>query len=877
MALARLAFILALGSLLVGSFLPTVRAGLPFIGDNGNASSTASWSFVSSDHISLSGAHLLNGHAELNWTYQNTSWPSGSDLAANGSLGSNLTANSSGVVLRSDSTNHVVDGTFASAEPWTYSNSTEGNLTASWEPASRDGRINYTSATTEIMWDGLDEDNSTMTANWQASSVGCAQYLKSDAVNPYTPPGMMQVVVSLGSCTSLSVVNVTSAEDWSQVNRFILWVDIPLALHSPSFSLTAVVSAVRYSTPPQPLVAGPQQIVVDLDKLGVSRSGLTAIGLQFNFQSVATPTSFYVDDLRIAEAKVFNQTASISQLVEKANVTSPRPGSAFLSFDWALSNDTGVVGASPVVNLSQGLNSIQLPLLGAARIWNHFSADVSSATSFAGSWNLSYILRVAVNNTEASNATFRVDNVTLFFPNRTNGTYTSNVTSFGSNSEFLQLAWSASNATGTTISLGLRTGNTTNGSGTGWTSWTRWTTPGFYVLSVASNPYYQVRAQLATTNASISPTLISVGIGARHRVVTGFVSAPFTAPTSFLRWDNVSVEWSGPAATSVSLYLGDGTYWTQRSLDANISSYTSRSIAWRVDLGTYDGLQTPLLLGVNLTYEYTGPFQAIVLSPAGPLTVPLGEYVHLTATALDAGGHVNTSAYFTWSTTDPALKVYQNSSVEGTYYAATPGNWTVTALASGTSFHASITINVTGVPNGSSGLPSSDPLLMVFIVIALAAAAGFTIYEVAIRRMFAIDDVFLIAKDGRLIIHNTRRMRADRDEDILSGMLTAIMAFLRDQDPEENGELKRFQVGGKTTLLERGEHVYLSAIYSGRVPGWAGKDLHRFMVDLEDRFGRAFAAWNGSPEDLRDLKEYMQRFVSHVRYRSDPSAHRAEA
>ncbi|HYM39701.1 MAG TPA: hypothetical protein VEY12_06110, partial [Thermoplasmata archaeon] len=119
------------------------------------------------------------------------------------------------------------------------------------------------------------------------------------------------------------------------------------------------------------------------------------------------------------------------------------------------------------------------------------------------------------------------------------------------------------------------------------------------------------------------------------------------------------------------------------------------------------------------------------------------------------------------------------------------------------------------------------------------------------------------------IMHNTRRMRADRDEDILSGMLTAIMAFLRDQDPEENGELKRFEVGGKTTLLERGRHVYLTAVYSGRVPNWAGKDLHRFMGDLERNFGDAFAHWSGSPEDLHGLKEYMGRFVSRLRYHGD--------
>ena len=140
--------------------------------------------------------------------------------------------------------------------------------------------------------------------------------------------------------------------------------------------------------------------------------------------------------------------------------------------------------------------------------------------------------------------------------------------------------------------------------------------------------------------------------------------------------------------------------------------------------------------------------------------------------------------------------------------------------------------------------------------------------------MFAIDDIFLISKDGRLMLHNTRRMRADRDEDILSAMLTAILTFLRDFDPEESGGLRRFDIGGKTALLERGAHVYLAAVYSGRVPRWAGKDLRRFMSNLETRFGPTFARWTGSPQDLQGLKEFSERFVSRVRYRPGRGARR---
>src|SRR5437870_13617607 len=112
-----------------------------------------------------------------------------------------------------------------------------------------------------------------------------------------------------------------------------------------------------------------------------------------------------------------------------------------------------------------------------------------------------------------------------------------------------------------------------------------------------------------------------------------------------------------------------------------------------------------------------------------------------------------------------------------------------------------------------------------------------------------------------------RRMRAARHEAILSAMLTAILSFLTAFDREENGNLRRFELGGKTALIERGRNAYLAAVYSGRVPRWAAKDLRRFMDDLERRFGEVFARWSGDPQDLQGLKEFSDRFVSRLRYR----------
>ncbi|MEW5761302.1 MAG: hypothetical protein AB1779_11120, partial [Candidatus Thermoplasmatota archaeon] len=48
------------------------------------------------------------------------------------------------------------------------------------------------------------------------------------------------------------------------------------------------------------------------------------------------------------------------------------------------------------------------------------------------------------------------------------------------------------------------------------------------------------------------------------------------------------------------------------------------------------------------------------------------------------------------------------------------------------------------------------------------------------KEEFAVEDVFLIYKDGRLIQHTTRRIKADMDEEILTSMLTAVQTFIKD-------------------------------------------------------------------------------------------------
>src|SRR5206468_551488 len=73
--------------------------------------------------------------------------------------------------------------------------------------------------------------------------------------------------------------------------------------------------------------------------------------------------------------------------------------------------------------------------------WHRFLADVSSTSSLAGLYNVSVGIRVVADNTSASVVEVRVDEVSILFPNRQNGTYLSGAVPLGATSEFLQVYW----------------------------------------------------------------------------------------------------------------------------------------------------------------------------------------------------------------------------------------------------------------------------------------------------------------------------------------------------------------------------------------------------------------------------------------------------
>lgn len=752
---------------------PMVRADVPGLVDNGDATRTLSWSLNTSDGFTIAGLELANGTATLPWRPANLTWDRPSRFEANVSGGvpdANLTFGVDGVSLRANTTNHVASADFATATPWTFESSPDGNVSAEWNASLQAADLGHASPSVETDWDSMDA-----TTPW--IGIGGPPWI--NRTHNREGSGMVGLNFSLGSSpVSFAGVQRSSPVDWSSHNRLVLWI-LLLDVSSPvTFNVTAFAGSSLRGTSQRSLTSGWQEVAVDLTELGPSRGSLVSATLRINGQDV-NATTVYFDDLRLGNAKVFSQAASVQQTFVKTTATPDRMGSGSLRFNWSFSGAAGVVSATGTVEVSgpSGTSRYSLSRTGAG--WSPFLADISANTALAGSYVLRFEVQVLVDNTSASAATLRVDDVSIRFPNRERGTYLSKAVPLGAASEFLTARWIVDSPRSTAVSLSLRSGNDSVPGSATWSNWHTWTVGGTYPAMLRSAAYVQVMAELQTGNASVSPSLRGMDLSARHRVASGTIMSgivSITGPVS--GWRALRAVGDVPARGSIAFSIGDGTFLQPVPSDGELRALSPQTtVRWSATLSTSDGLRTPMLDKVEFVYDTAVP-------PAFP-------------------------------------------------------PW-VLALSS----------------------------VMPYAIGVLASCGlGYIGYQFVTRRLFAIDDLFVISKDGRLLMHNTRRMRADRDEDIFSGMLTAILSFLRDSDREENGDLHRFQIGGKTTLLERGAHAYLVAVYSGRVPPWAGKDLSRFMQNLESTFGSALVRWTGDPEDLQGLKEFTKRFVSRTRYR----------
>jgi tetratricopeptide (TPR) repeat protein len=125
-----------------------------------------------------------------------------------------------------------------------------------------------------------------------------------------------------------------------------------------------------------------------------------------------------------------------------------------------------------------------------------------------------------------------------------------------------------------------------------------------------------------------------------------------------------------------------------------------------------------------------------------------------------------------------------------------------------------------------------------------------------------VEDIFLIYRDGRLVAHHTRRLRADVDNQLLSGMLTAIQSFIREAFREgEEGELNEMAFGRNQILIERGRCVSIAVVIHGVPPVGARAELRFALENIERTHGKLLESWDGEAQKLRSVGDLVGRLL----------------
>ncbi len=154
------------------------------------------------------------------------------------------------------------------------------------------------------------------------------------------------------------------------------------------------------------------------------------------------------------------------------------------------------------------------------------------------------------------------------------------------------------------------------------------------------------------------------------------------------------------------------------------------------------------------------------------------------------------------------------------------------------------------------GWPYSFPLVVL--------AAGVAGYFLASRmpRPYALENIFLIHNDGRLVAHVSKEDNTNLDKDVVSAMFTAVQEFVKDSFQKGEVGLKKLEIGDKKVTIEKGQSTYLALIYSGWPDKETFENLPMLVRDIEERYKGKLEKWNGTMKTVRGVDKMLQEFMA---------------
>ena len=143
-----------------------------------------------------------------------------------------------------------------------------------------------------------------------------------------------------------------------------------------------------------------------------------------------------------------------------------------------------------------------------------------------------------------------------------------------------------------------------------------------------------------------------------------------------------------------------------------------------------------------------------------------------------------------------------------------------------------------------------NPWLWMAVVLAIAGGVSGMGAVAWIRRKdpFVVRDLMLIHNDGFLISRHAHHHQGEIDEDIMTGMLTAVLGFVEDSMNSQHDDLKSFGFKDYRVIVERGERCFLAVVFEGDAPDNIADPLKELLDTVEKVYKKKLANWTGDIE-----------------------------
>lgn len=355
------------------------------------------------------------------------------------------------------------------------------------------------------------------------------------------------------------------------------------------------------------------------------------------------------------------------------------------------------------------------------------------------------------------------------------------------------------------------------------------------------------------------------------RETSGASGATLTVVGSLYTWHWTNV---APGARSIPLEL---------TIRPTVLDGSRADVTFRMD---YTDARGNFRNGENKSVfvNFIAPRVDMVVTPLATMARP-GEGVDFRVSVRNTGG---TTARKIWITyvNDPHAEIIRYSGLPAR---ETWGlNWSVTDVQPGHEVTIDLTVRIRDLTPARSlvaadftatytnsaddviesrGLRSTvtveenaAPLL--WMTATGAGVAVLTTLGLVRRLRTKIEEVFLVYKDGVLLYHLSRSLSADKDEDVLSGMLTAVQEFVRDAFVYgEHRELHQLDFGDYRIMIERGKNLYLAVVYSGKGASAIRSRIRTVLNHIETAYGSVLDKWDGDMDKVVGARDLIREHL----------------